>query len=422
VALGLYRILLYVISPVFFLRFLWRTWRSPDYAKRVGERIGFASLSPSPNRIWIHAVSVGEVNAAVPLVNAIYERWPDKSVVITTMTVTGTDRVKQVFDKRVTHQYLPYDFPGAVARFLQRMTPELGIVMETELWPNLIQGCHTRGVPLIYANVRLSERSFKGYWRVRWLFSPLLTKVRRFAVQAEADAQRLIKLGAPKDAVEITGSLKFDMNMPASVIEAGQSIRRQIGDNRQVIVAASTHEGEELALLEVYQRLKMSIDGLLLVLVPRHPERFDSVYRLCNKNSVTVIRRSQDSGSVAAETEVIVVDLMGLLPQYLYASDVTFMGGSLVPTGGHNLLEPAALGRVVVFGPHMFNFSEIARLFVELEAGVQVNEASELDNVIVKLLDDPELRNRFAGAGEQLIKNNRGALNKVIELVSASVS
>jgi len=250
----------------------------------------------------------------------------------------------------------------------------------------------------------------------------LLTKVRRFAVQAEADAQRLIKLGAPKDAVEITGSLKFDMNMPASVIEAGQSIRRQIGDNRQVIVAASTHEGEELALLEVYQRLKMSIDGLLLVLVPRHPERFDSVYRLCNKNSVTVIRRSQDSGSVAAETEVIVVDLMGLLPQYLYASDVTFMGGSLVPTGGHNLLEPAALGRVVVFGPHMFNFSEIARLFVELEAGVQVNEASELDNVIVKLLDDPELRNRFAGAGEQLIKNNRGALNKVIELVSASVS
>ncbi len=420
--LFLYRVLLYVISPVFLIRFLWRAWQNTDYAKRVGERIGFVSPSPSLNRIWIHAVSVGEVNAAVPLVNALHEKWPEKPVVITTMTVTGADRVKQVFGNKVIHHYLPYDFPGAVRRFLSRVTPELGIIMETELWPNLIQGCHNQGVPMIYANVRLSERSFKGYWRVRWLFIPLLAKVHRFAVQAGADAERLMQLGAPKEAVEITGSLKFDINMPASVIEAGQSIRRQIGGHRQVIVAASTHEGEELALLEMYQRLKTSVDNLLLILVPRHPERFDGVYRLCQKKSVTVIRQSQNSSSVATETEVVLVDSMGLLPQYLYASDVTFMGGSLVPTGGHNLLEPAALGRVVVFGPYMFNFAEIAGLFVELEAGLQVSDASELDDVMIKLLDDSALRNRYAGASEKLIRNNRGALDKVIRIIESSVT
>ncbi len=336
---------------------------------------------------------------------------------MTTMTTTGANRVVQVFGETVIHRYLPYDFPGSMRRFMSTINPELGIIMETELWPNLINVCHRNSVPLIYANVRLSERSFQGYQRVRWLFRPLLKTISRFAAQSEADAKRLIALGAPEHTVQVTGSLKFDLQMPASVVEAGHSIRRQIGQHRQVIVAASTHDEEELEMLNLFLRLKTRVPGLLLILTPRHPERFDGVFRLWQKTGVNVVRRSEFQNALTEDTEVLLVDEMGSLTQFISAGDITFMGGSLVPVGGHNLLEPAALGRVVVFGPHMFNFAEISRLFLELGAGIQVQEASELDAVMINLFEDTAMRNQYAQIGEKLVRENRGALLKVIGMV-----
>ncbi|MBX2867880.1 MAG: lipid IV(A) 3-deoxy-D-manno-octulosonic acid transferase [Acidiferrobacterales bacterium] len=415
--LFLYQVLLYLVSPVFLLRFLWRTWRNNDYGKRIGERVGLTGLSADKKRIWIHAVSVGEVNAAVPLVLAIQKKWAEKPIIVTTMTTTGADRVVQMFGESVIHRYLPYDFPGSMRRFLLSVNPEIGVIMETELWPNLIHRCDQDGIPLIYANVRLSERSFRGYQRVRGLFQPLLKSINRFAAQSEADAKRLVALGAPEQSVEVTGSLKFDLQMPASIVEAGHSIRRQLGQQRQVIVAASTHDEEELAMLKLFHRLKSRVPNLLLILVPRHPERFDSVYRLCQKSDVNVMKRSEYQGMLHAETDVLLVDQMGALTQFISAGDITFMGGSLVPVGGHNLLEPAALGRVVVFGPHMFNFAEISRLFVELGAGIQVQDAKELDEVMIELFEDTARRNQYAQIGEKLVKDNRGALLKVIGMV-----
>lgn len=417
----IYRLILYISLPVLIVRFLLRGLSNRSYFERITERFGFSKTNPDPGGVWIHAVSVGEVNAAVPLVNRIMKTWPDKSITVTTMTTTGSDRVKKVFGSNVSHCYLPYDFPGAVRRFVKKISPQLGLVMETEIWPNLIFYCHQQGIPLIYTNVRLSERSWRGYNRFRYLFSKILKLVSKFAVQSESDARRLIQLGAPEHKLSITGSLKFDINLPPSVNEAGESIRRQIGWNRPVLIAASTHEGEELAIIEVYHRIKSNLPELLLIIVPRHPERFTAVSKLCVKEGLNTIQRTEMSAELSADIEVLVVDTMGELPIFIAAGDVTFMGGSLVPVGGHNLLEAAALGQPVVFGPRMFNFAEISEMFLQHGAGVQVSGIDELAEVCERLLLDGVVRDQYGTQGEKLVQQNRGALEQVVALINAEL-
>ena len=416
--LAIYRFILYAFFPVLVFRFLLRGLKNKNYFNRIGERFGFTRINPSAGGIWIHAVSVGEVNASVPLVNGIREAWPTHPITVTTMTTTGSDRVKKVFGSSVSHCYLPYDYPGAVKRFIGTVSPSLGLVMETEIWPNLIYCCHRRQIPLIYTNVRLSERSLRGYIRFRYLFARILKLVDRFAVQSEADALRLLKLGAPEEKISITGSLKFDIDLPQSISEAGESIRRQLGWNRPVFVAASTHEGEESMIFEAFREIKSELPDALLVIVPRHPERFTTVAKLCVKEGLSTIRRRGMPSELEPSTDTLVVDTMGELPIFIAAGDVTFMGGSLVPIGGHNLLEAGALGRPVIFGPHMFNFSEISEMFLQQGAGVQINDVPELANVCVRLLQDAGMRDQYGTQGEKLVQQNKGALEQVMTMIS----
>ena len=417
----LYRTLLYLALPLLVVRFLWRGARNTDYFHRIGERIGILKSDPQMGGFWVHAVSVGEVNAAIPLVSTLRRTYPNRVVTLTTMTTTGSDRVRQVLGGEVQHYYLPYDYPGAVRRFLRKIDPCAGLIMETEIWPNMIHCCRRMQIPLIYTNVRMSQRSFEGYHRLRSLFTPLLRNIREFAVQSAADARRLEQLGVDSERVEITGSLKFDIQLNPSIVEIGQSIRRQVGAERPVLVVASTHEGEENEILTVFQSLLSELPDALLILVPRHPERFNTVQKLVEKQGLKLVRRTGMTGQVSEEIQVLLVDKMGELPNFISAGDVTFMGGSLTEIGGHNLLEPAALGKPVVFGPHMFNFAEISDMFLERGAGIQVNDSGELVEVFLKLFEDPGLRDRYGSAGEKLVAQNRGALDRVTRIVARVV-
>lgn len=415
--LVLYRIFLYLALPLVMLRLFCRALRDRRYFEKIPQRLGFAGIRPDPGGIWIHAVSVGEVNAATPLVEHLLENHPQRQITVTTMTPTGADRVMKTFAGRVQHCYLPYDYPGAVRRFLDALVPCLGLVMETEIWPNLIARCHRLGVPLMYVNARLSRRSHRGYRRFRKLIRPALQKVARFAVQGKTDAKRLIRLGAPAAALSVTGNLKFEVVLPPSIGEAAQSVRRDLGRERPVWVAGSTHEGEEAQILDAFARVRKEFKSLLLVIVPRHPQRFNAVFRLCARRDYKTILRSQAPGKVSPDTGVYVADTMGELPLLIAAGDVAFIGGSLTPTGGHNVLEALAAGVPVVFGRHMFNFAEIADLLLQHAAGIQVMNGDELAEVVRRLLADPLLREQYANRGRELVEKNRGARGKVCALV-----
>ncbi len=413
-----YRLILYLVLPWVLLRLAIRGIRYPGYRKRIAERFGFAGPAPPAGSVWIHAVSVGEVNAAVPLIHRMLARWPERTVTVTTMTVTGSERVRMVLGDQVQHCYLPYDYPGSVLRFLRRCRPAIGLVMETEIWPNLIAACRQADIPLIYANVRMSERSWRGYRRYRRLVADTLSGISRFAVQSESDAERLKDLGAQSDRIRVTGSMKFDVKLSVSVSEAGEAIRRRLGWNRPVFLAASTHDGEEDILISAFRKLAVRIPGLLLILVPRHPERFASVDKLCHREKLATILATRQSGELDESVRVLLVDRMGELTKYIAACDVVFMGGSLVPVGGHNLLEAAALERPVVFGPHMFNFAEISSMFLVHGAGIQVGNEEELVEVVHRLFEDAGMRDEYGLQGRRLVEQNRGALEQVEAMIA----
>lgn len=426
----LYRIVLYLLLPLVMLRLILRALRDRRYWQRIPQRLGFyprgngminwinvAPINIAPGGVWVHAVSVGEVNAATPLVERLLENYPDKPILITTMTPTGADRVAKTFGGRVAHCYLPWDYPGAVRRFLNSVRPCLAVVMETEIWPNLIARCHHLDVPMMYVNMRVSKRAHRGYRRFRKLIRPTLQKISCFAVQSRTDARRLIRLGAPPDSVSVVGNLKFDVVLPASIREAAQSVRRDWSNARPVWLAGSTHEGEEAQILDAFARLRTDFKSLLLVIVPRHPQRFTSVFRLCVRRGYRTILRSLSSAKLSPDTDIYIADTMGELPLLIAASDVAFIGGSLVPVGGHNVLEASAAGIPVVFGQHMFNFAEIADLLQQHAAGIAVMNSNELAEVVRRLLADPLLRDQYANQGRALVEKNRGALRKVCALV-----
>jgi 3-deoxy-D-manno-octulosonic-acid transferase len=370
-----------------------------------------------PGGIWVHAVSVGESIAAAPMIRALLQRYPQLPITVTCMTPTGSERIKALFveEPRVQHCYLPYDLPCAAKRFLDQVRPKLAVIMETELWPNHIHQCARRGIPVALANARLSERSARGYARFPKLTRPMLGEMSLFAVQTEAEAERFRQLGARTDTVEVTGSIKFDLTIDPQLLESASALRRQWqAVERPVWIAASTHEGEDEVVLAAHQRLLASYPDALLILVPRHPERFDSVAQLCEREGFATVRRSS-AQPVTAQTSVLLGDTMGEL-LFLYAlADSAFVGGSLVPNGGHNLLEPAALAKPVLSGPHLFNFLEIAAQLRAAGALQEVEDAESLALAVQRLFELPRDAQRMAEAGLKVMRSNQGALQRLLD-------
>ena len=411
-----YTLLLYLLVPLVILRLLWRSIRAPDYRRRWPERFGFIAPTLGEQVIWLHAVSVGEVLAAEPLVRALLERRPDHSILITTVTPTGSARVSALFGDDVAHVYAPYDLPPVISRFLDRVRPQLAIVMETELWPNLFFACQYRSVPLLLVNARLSERSVAGYRRVRGLAGQTLSAVTGIAAQSELDAGRFRSLGADEGRITVTGNMKFEQRIPPGLPEQAEALRRDWGVSRLVWVAGSTHAGEDEQLLDVFRQLREQFRDCLLVLVPRHPERFASVTQLCRQRGYNTLLRSERL-PCEPETEVLVGDSMGELTLFYAAADVAFVGGSLVPHGGHNLLEPAALGVPVVTGPSVFNFVEICELLLQAGACEKAETAGELLTVLRRWLGDADERHRVGQRGREVVEENRGALQSVMLMI-----
>jgi 3-deoxy-D-manno-octulosonic-acid transferase len=413
----LYSFLFYLFTPVILLRLAWRGWRAPAYWQRWPERFGFLPELSGTNSIWIHAVSVGEVQAAVPLIHALQSRFPKQSLLVTTMTPTGSQRLREVFGDKVEHVYLPYDLPDAIARFLARVQPRLLILLETELWPNWLSACRRRAMPVILANARLSAPSAAGYRWIDGLMREMLGGVSMIAAQTEEDAERLLALGATPSQVQVTGSIKFDSPLPANLAEQVARLRQQWGRDRLVWIAASTHEGEEEQVLEAFATVTPLFNNLLLVLVPRHPERFKRVATLCQQRGYVVVRRSEGK-TCSAATSIYLGDTMGELPLLYAACEVAFVGGSLVPIGGHNLMEPAAVGVPIIVGTYLFECAEIARRLLEAGAAQQVSNSVELARVLAVYLGDAKLRKEMGEKGRFFVQQNQGALERLLSVVS----
>jgi len=417
---NLYSILLYLLTPLVLLRLVWRGLRAPAYWQRWGERFGYIPDAEGADPIWVHAVSVGEVQAAVPLLRALIKRYPDVPLLVTTTTPTGSEQVRNLFEARVQHVYMPYDLPDAMRRFLTRARPRLALIMETEIWPNLYHACVKRGVPVLLVNARLSARSAPGYRRVHRLTASTLSCLHSIAAQGRTDADHLVELGAPPERVKVTGSIKFDMQIPASLTERAAVLRRDWGMQRPVWIAASTHEGEDEMILDAHRSIRARFPSALLILVPRHPERFARVAALCREQNWNTVLRSEQV-STPAEAAVFVGDSMGELLLFFAATDVAFIGGSLVPHGGHNPLEASAQRIPVLFGPHMFNFALITQLLLEAGAAREVGDSGQLADSVVHWLADPALRNTAGERGAAVVEANKGAREAVLAMVEEAL-
>lgn len=412
----LYRLLMGLLLPLALLRLLWRSLRLPAYRQRMGERLGFYPEGPRPADLWVHAVSVGEVQAAFPLIKALLERHPGLGVVVTTTTPTGAERLRQLLGERVQHRYTPYDLPSAARRFLRRFQPRLVVILETEIWPSLLAACQGQGIPVLLANARLSERSARGYARLGGFTARVLRRFALIAAQSESDARGFRALGADPRSVRVTGSIKFDVALPASLRERSEVVRRLWGSARPVWVAGSTHEGEDELLLAAHRRILQSLPDALLVLVPRHPERCVRVAALVNRQGLGLVTRSEGR-TCEPGIAVFLGDTLGELAVFFGAADGAFLGGSLVPVGGHNLLEAAAAGLPVAVGPHTFNFAEITELMVERGAAVRVQGSEDLARVVGGWLADPAERVRIGEEGRRVVEENRGALQRLLGLL-----
>jgi 3-deoxy-D-manno-octulosonic-acid transferase len=415
----LYSLLLYLALPVVLLRLLWRSRRAPGYRDRWRERLGLYDETRAMRAgLWIHAVSVGEVQAAQPLIKYFLRRYPHDGVMVTTTTPTGSQRLRTLFEDRVRHVYTPFDLLPVMNRFLDLVLPRLGVVMETEVWPNMLRACEQRGIPVVLANARLSARSAQGYARLGGFARQFFARFAVIAAQSEADAERFRALGARPERVQVTGNVKFDVQLPASLRERAEVMRRLWGTERAVWVAASTHEGEEEQILAAHRAIRRQLPHALLVLVPRHPERFDRVAALVRRQGHAFVKRSS-ARTCESTVSVFLGDTMGELSVFLAAADAAFIGGSLVRVGGHNLLEAAAVGVPAAVGPHVFNFAQITDLLVAEGAAVQVDDATGLSRCMTDWLGDAAARAHVGEIGQRVVDQNRGALRRLTELLEA---
>lgn len=415
----LYSLIWYLILPAVLLRLWWRGRRAPEYRRHWRQRLGYIALPPSPpDWIWLHAVSVGEVQAAAPLIRALLERYSAYGILVTTTTPTGKAALQRLFPDSISHAYLPYDLPGAVGRFLATVKPCYAIIMETELWPNLLHHCNARRIPLLLANARLSARSARGYRLIRSFVVDMFDAFQTIATQSDGDRQRFIALGAEPDRVTVVGNLKFDAAPPLDTVARGHALRRQIGLNRPVWIAASTHEGEDAIVLDAHQRIRCQLPSALLILVPRHPERFDAVFALCTEMELKPVRFTRLAEGTH-ESAVLLVDAMGELLRAYAAADIAFVGGSLVATGGHNPLEPASLGIPIVSGPHVFNFELIYRLLRAADAVGVVKGSEALAQSIIDGLTDRGAAAARAERASAICEQYRGATDRLMRLIVA---
>ncbi len=411
----LYNLLTYILLLPFAVFWLIRGIANPSYFDRLGQRFGFG-FPRFDNCIWLHAVSVGEVQAAVPLVRTLAERFPGRTLLITTVTPTGAARVRAVFGDKVEHAYIPFEFPHAVRNFFNSVRPDAALIMETEIWPNLYRGCGIRDIPLILVSARISPKSVPGYRKMLSLIRETLSHGIIIAAQSQPDADRFLEIGASADRTCVKGNIKFDVQPDPGIVERGRATRAELFGDRPVWIAASTHEGEEQILLDVHAQLLSRYPQLLLVLVPRHPERFASVRELIEKKGLGVVARTEGR-AVDPGAQVFLCDTMGEVPLFYAASDVAFVAGSLVPIGGHNLLEPAAVGVPIITGPHNFNAQDIADLFIDLGACLKVDTPAELGETIAHLLEDEDEARRLGSTGREVLEKNRGALERLLVLL-----
>ena len=411
----------YLLLPYALFNLVRRGLRYPAYWARWPERFGYGAPLEGGKSIWIHAVSVGEVRSAAQLVRALGHRCPDYSLMVTTGTPTGSEQVRELFADRVSHSYVPYDLPGAVRRFMDRVKPEFAIVAETELWPNLFGECGKRGIPLFLVNVRISPDSLRRYKRVPVATNAMLANADLLCAQSGKDAGQLEDLGVSAHAIRVTGNLKFDAPVEESILAEGAQLRGQWGRDRFVLIAASTHPGEERRILEAFARLRAKFPHLLLVLVPRHPERFTGVAGLCRRRGHNVVRRTEHTRDLARDVDIVVGDTMGELQKLYAASDVAFVGGSLVEVGGHNILEACAVGVPVIFGPHMFQAEEVSTLALERGAARRVTDIDSFTDAVSSYIGQPELLKTAAVAARALVADNRGALERTLQLIDRTL-
>ena len=405
-----YSFVLYLLTPLIWLRLLWRARRQPEYLQRLGERYGFYGKRPPGPLLWVHAVSVGETRAAQPLVEALQRSWPAHRILLTGMTPTGRQAAREVYGDRVVQAYLPYDYPGAVARFLRHFSPEFGVLMETEVWPNLLAAARRRGVPVMLANARLSARSARGYGRIGALARPAFASLAGVAAQTADDAARLAELGVAP--VEVCGNLKFDVQPPADKLALGRQWRAALGE-RPVWLAASTREGEEELVLQAWRSVA---PGALLVLVPRHPQRFAEVAALLGARGIEFARRSEELPGPASR--VWLGDSMGEMAAYYALADLAFIGGSLLPLGGQNLIEAAACGCPVLVGPHTFNFKQATEDALAAGAALRVADADALGAAVDRLLADKTALAGMRAAAQSFARAHQGATGRMLALIA----
>jgi len=408
-----YTTVLWLLMPYVFLRLLWRARKQPEYLDHIEERFGIYSEKNDRPLIWLHAVSVGETRAAQTLVAKLLSSFPLHQILLTHTTPTGRKAGEKLFGESVLRVYLPYDYPFAINKFLRHFQPKLGILMETEIWFNLIHSCHSTDIPLLLLNARMSEKSSKGYMRFTRLTRVTLGKLAAIAAQTNEDAERLKMLGGVN--VSVMGNLKFDIEPPAPMLELGKQFRERFGAGRKILLAASTRDGEEELLLEVLERLR--IPGLLLVLVPRHPQRFSIVANLLEQRGFSFQRRS-NSRVVPTEIQVVLGDSMGEMFGYYAAADLAFIGGSLLPLGGQNLIEACAVGTPVLVGPYTFNFAEVTQLAVKAGAALQVEDSDGLIKAIQNLFGNPDTLLEMRRQCDGFVRSNRGATEKSLQLVT----
>jgi len=417
---GLYSAVLYLLVPVTVYHLIWRGFRQEAYFERWGERYARYATPATPTPIWVHAVSVGEVNAVAPLVDALLDAYPGQRLLVTTITPTGSARVRAIWGERVEHAYLPYDLSGAVRRFLAHFTPRIALVVETELWPNLLLCCRDAGIPAYLVNARLSERSLRGYRVLRPLLSRVLRTLRRVSAQSGDDARRFAALGAPESSLVVTGNLKYDIALDVEKITRAATGFRERTGGRPVWIAASTHPDEEAAVIAIHRRLRERWPDLLMLWAPRHPERFRGATQQAVDASWRVATRKLTHWP-DPEDAVFVLDTLGELQQFYACADVAFVGGSLQDIGGHNLLEPAAVGTPVASGPHLHNFSDIAR-HMQAAGALRIGQDAEAVGAILEqLLADDAARTAMREAGLALVRNGRGALRRTLEVIAADM-
>lgn len=411
-----YSCLFYLLIPFILVRLIWRSISAPAYRYRWGERFALYKKSFPQNVIWFHAVSVGEVEALFPLVKKIQREYPNATLLITTTTPTGSARVKAIMRDSVEHVYLPYDIPCGINRFMRCFKPRMAVIMETEIWPNLFAYCGKNEIPLYIINARLSEKSARGYQKIPGLISPALACVKSIAAQTQDDACRFAAIGAKTETVRTLGNIKFDVEVSNEVIQQGVQLKAELFAGRFVWLIASTHKDEEAIFLEIYKEIKSKIPELLLVIVPRHPERFVEVKKLCEQNQLAVVMRA--SGEICRPyDDVYLVDTMGELKMLYAASDVAFVGGSMVPVGGHNILEAAAVGTPVLFGPYMANFKEIAEGVLRQDAAMQCQDEGEIINSMTALYVDAEYRQSLVEKGKVFVRQNQGATTRIFDML-----